>query len=476
MMKPAENTQLPSPLPNDLIVKVDGLGKMYQLYNRQMDRLKQILLRRLGKSYGRPFWALRDVSFEIQKGETFGIIGKNGSGKSTLLQIMAGILQPTTGQVRVNGRVAALLELGSGFNPEFTGRENVILNGMILGFSRLEMEEKFQGIAEFADIGDFIDQPVKVYSSGMFVRLAFAVAAGIDADLVLVDEALAVGDIFFRQKCYRRLQELREKGTSIVLVSHAMNEVEEFCERAMLLHESKMLYLGSAVEAVKRYYFVQQTGSLPASLVVQPAEVEAEEPSPAEESFTWPKPDVFQDITRFAQVSDRLAHCTAAAVCDLDGNPCLVFQQGQTASFFFEFEVHEEIEVPIGGLEILNEKGVIVHGKNSLLYGSQAPGYVPRGSRVRFRQDIRLDLAAGEYTFNIGFSTIHKHDYAKRNRLPHPELDAKIKVLSILPKAGKFAVVYRLNGEPVQLLHFGVANLPGQCQVMFITPSDRQGK
>ena len=362
------------------------------------------------------------------------------------------------------------MELGSGFNPEFSGRENVILNGMILGFSRLEMEEKFQGIAEFADIGDFIDQPVKVYSSGMFVRLAFAVAAGIDADLVLVDEALAVGDIFFRQKCYRRLQELREKGTSIVLVSHAMNEVEEFCERALLLHESKMVYLGSAVEAVKRYYFVQQTGSLLPSFTEQHVEAEAEELSPAGQDFTWPKAEVFQDITHLAQVSDQLAHCTAAAVCDSDGNPCLVFQQGQTASFFFEFKVHEDIEVPIGGVEILNEKGIIAHGKNSLLYGSRAPTNVPKGSRVRFRQDVRLDLAAGEYTFNIGFSTIRKGDYAKKSQLPHPELDARIKVLSILPKAGKFAVVYRLNGEPVQLLHFGIANLPGGCQVAVCPP------
>jgi lipopolysaccharide transport system ATP-binding protein len=471
MLNPISSPLPLAPLQDDLIVKVSELGKMYHLYNRQMDRLKQILLGGLGKSYGRPFWALRDLTFEIKKGETFGIIGKNGSGKSTLLQIMAGILQPTTGQVRVNGRVAALLELGSGFNPEFSGRENVILNGMILGFSRPEMEEKFQGIAEFADIGDFIDQPVKVYSSGMFVRLAFAVAAGIDADLVLIDEALAVGDIFFRQKCYRRLQELREKGTSIVLVSHAMNEVEEFCERALLLHESKMVYLGSAVEAVKRYYFVQQTGSLLPLVVDQPVEAKPAQDFKAEDGFTWPNAEAFQDIAHLAQVSDQQAHCTAAVVCDSDGNPCLVFQQGQTASFYFEFEVHQDIDVPIGGVEILNEKGIIVHGKNSLLYGSRAPTYVPLGSRVRFRQDIRLDVAAGEYTFNIGFSTISKGDYAKKSRLPHPELDARIKVLSILPKAGKFAVVYRLNGEPVQMLHFGIANLPGGCQVA-VSPPD----
>lgn len=462
--------------PDNSIARVHQLGKMYHLYNRQMDRLKQVLLGRLGRNYGRPFWALKDISFEIKKGETFGIIGRNGSGKSTLLQIMAGILQPTSGQVTIHGRVAALLELGSGFNPEFTGRENVILNGMILGLSRSGIEEKLPQIVEFADIGDFIDQPVKLYSSGMFVRLAFAVAAGIDADLVLIDEALAVGDIFFRQKCYRRLQELREKGTSIVLVSHAMNEVEQFCERALLLHDSHMIYLGSAVEAVKRYYFVQQTGSLLPQFLSHTEKVIPEETITAEVDFAWPKPEAFIDISGFSQVSNLLARCTAAALCNQEGEACLVFQQGETASFFFEFSIDENIEVPIGGVEIINEKGIIVHGKNSLLYGSQAPVQVQQGGQVRFRQDIKLDVAAGEYTFNIGFSTISLSDFNGRRNLPHPELDARIKVLSILPKAGKFMVVYRLNGEPVQLLHFGIANLPGQCQVMVFTPQKRNGR
>jgi lipopolysaccharide transport system ATP-binding protein len=463
-----QNHHLLSQNQDNIIASVRQLGKMYLLYNKQMDRLKHILFGRLRKSYGKPFWALKDISFEIKKGETFGIIGRNGSGKSTLLQIMAGILQPTTGKVSINGRVAALLELGSGFNPEFTGRENVILNGMILGLTRAEIEAKFQDIAEFADIGDFIDQPVKIYSSGMFVRLAFAVAAGIDADLVLIDEALAVGDIFFRQKCYRRLQELREKGSSIVLVSHAMNEVEQFCEHALLLHDSQMVYLGTAVEAVKRFYFVQQTGSNYSKVLAKNDIKRTETKYQENGGMDWPIPEAFIDLSNFPQVSNQQASCTAAAICSQDGESSLVFQQGEVASFFYEFIVNEEIEVPIGGVEIINDKGVIVHGKNSLLYGSQAPAYVAKGGRVRFRQDIKLDIAAGEYTFNIGFSTISQQDYAARKDLPHPELDAKIKILSIVLRAGKFAVVYRLNGEPVQLTHFGTANLQGQCQVTVI--------
>jgi lipopolysaccharide transport system ATP-binding protein len=209
-------------MPAPPMVRVQGLGKMHRIYQRPQDRLKQMLLSRLGRSWGHEFWALRDVSFEVARGERFGIIGRNGSGKSTLLQIVAGIMAPSAGEVLVGGRVAALLELGSGFNPEFTGRENAIMNGSILGVPAAEMEARLDRIADFADIGEFFDQPVKLYSSGLFLRLAFAVATSVDADLVLIDEALAVGDVFFQQKCYRRLEALRDDGVSVLLVSHSI--------------------------------------------------------------------------------------------------------------------------------------------------------------------------------------------------------------------------------------------------------------
>ena len=249
-----------SGLARDVAVRASDLGKMYRIYDRPEDRLKQMLLCRVGRSYGHEFWGLRHVSFEVKRGERFGIIGKNGAGKSTLLQIIAGTVAPSEGEVRLRGRVSALLELGSGFNPEFTGRENVFLNGSILGVPRSEIEARFDDIAAFADIGDFIDQPVKLYSSGMFVRLAFAVTTSVDADILVIDEALAVGDIFFRQKCYRRLDDLVSRGVSIILVSHAMTEVEQFCQRALLLDQGQPLLVGSASEAVKRYYLLEQQG------------------------------------------------------------------------------------------------------------------------------------------------------------------------------------------------------------------------
>ena len=198
-------------------ITVEGLVKTYQLFNKPSKRVLE-MFHPFGRKYHTPFHALKNVSFQVDRGETFGIIGRNGSGKSTLLQIICGILQPTEGKVTVNGRIAALLELGAGFNPEFTGRENVYMNGAILGFSDEEMDERFDDIAAFADIGEFLDHPVKTYSSGMYIRLAFAVQAFVEPDILIVDEALSVGDIFFQQKCFKRMRELREKNTTLLFV------------------------------------------------------------------------------------------------------------------------------------------------------------------------------------------------------------------------------------------------------------------
>ena len=203
----------------DVVIRIEQAGKCYHMYDKPQDRLKQALLR-WNRTYFREFWAVRGVSLEMQRGEAVGIVGRNGSGKSTLLQMIAGTLAPTEGRVQVAGRIAALLELGSGFNPEFTGRENVYLNGTILGLSTREIDERFDAIAGFADIGTFIDQPVKTYSSGMMVRLAFAVQVQVSPDILIVDEALAVGDALFQKRCFQRLEELRSQGVTLLFVSH----------------------------------------------------------------------------------------------------------------------------------------------------------------------------------------------------------------------------------------------------------------
>ena len=225
---------------DDIAIKVSNLSKCYQIYDKPHDRLKQSIYPRLqrlvGKQpvqYCREFWALKDVSFEIKKGETVGIIGRNGSGKSTLLQMICGTLNPTSGSIETHGRIAALLELGSGFNPEFTGRENVYMNAAILGLSREEIDAKYDEIVAFADIGNFVDQAVKTYSSGMMVRLAFAVIAHVDADILVIDEALAVGDAFFTQKCMRFIQQFKGDGGTLLFVSHDSAAVMNICSRAV---------------------------------------------------------------------------------------------------------------------------------------------------------------------------------------------------------------------------------------------------
>ena len=229
---------------NDIAIRVQGLSKCYQIYTNPADRLKQFIFPRikrlLGKSstpYYREFWALENISFTVKRGETVGILGSNGSGKSTLLQIICGTLSPTGGTVQTHGRIAALLELGSGFNPDFTGRENVYLNAAVLGLSLDEINKRYDDIVDFADIGEFINQPVKTYSSGMVVRLAFAVQSQIEPDILIVDEALSVGDVKFQAKCFDRLRQLKENGTSILLVTHSSEQVVSHCTAALLLNK-----------------------------------------------------------------------------------------------------------------------------------------------------------------------------------------------------------------------------------------------
>ncbi len=452
---------------DDVVMQAKHIGKMYRMYDRPQDRLKQMLWQGR-RSFGREFWALRDVSFELRKGETLGIIGRNGSGKSTLLQILAGTLAQSTGALETRGRVAALLELGSGFNPEFTGRENVYLNGAILGLSRAQVERRFDEIAAFADIGRFIDQPVKLFSSGMFVRLAFAVATSVDADVLLIDEALAVGDVFFRQKCYQRLEEMRQRGVSILLVSHSMLDIEQFCGRALLLNKGDVLFSGPAPEAVKHYYLLDQqhqTTTMPA----RPASPDRRIINNSD-AF-WPTQEAFINIAGVPQVSNYWSQCTGVAMCNDQGQAARTFQQGETLSLFYEFELLRDIEVPVGGVVIQNDKGIIVHGKNTIQLDTPVPHWVPQGSRLRFRQDIKLDLAVGEYTFEVGLATMNRYDYENRAYYSQGELRTHTTRLCHLPAVGRFSVILRQNVLPRQASHHGVANLPGSCEVVVAAPT-----
>jgi len=463
---------------NNMAIQVNGLSKCYHIYEDPRDRLKQTLLGRF-KQYYKEFWALHDVSFEICRGEVFGVIGRNGSGKSTLLQLIVGTLYPTYGRIEVNGRVAALLELGSGFNPDFTGRENIYLNGSVLGLSRDEIDSRFDEIAAFADIGQFIDQPVKTYSSGMFVRLAFSVQACIDPDIFIVDEALAVGDIFFRQKCYKRFEQLRERGCAVILVSHGMGDIEQFCQKAMLLEQGRMIFLGNASEAVKHYYLLEQQKREPGAVLIDNiGDFDSQDKQDAVSSiglnqlkgqdFIWPDAEFFLDISGLAQVSNGWARCTRVALCNEKIQACRSFEQGEKAVFFYEYEILNDIEVPVTGIVIQNDKGIIVHGKNTMEYGTDVPENICKGSYLRIRHEILLDLCIGEYTFEVGLAALSRMDYRQRSALSHDNLTARVIRICHVPNVAVFQIKFRKKGLPVQLLHHGIANLPGHCHCQVV--------
>jgi len=451
---------------SDALLRVEGVSKVYNLYASPRDRLRQLLAVG-GRTYYKEHWALRDVSFEVMAGESFGIIGRNGAGKSTLLQVLAGVLAPTAGRVETPGRVAALLELGSGFKPDFTGRQNVFINAAVLGVPRKVALERMDDILAFADIGAHIDQPVRTYSSGMFLRLAFAVTICLEPEVLIIDEALAVGDVFFRQKCYARLQGLMDRGVAVILVSHAMNDVAQFCSRALYLERGRVKFLGPSMDAVKLYMLAAASTPSPSwGLPEAPSSVEGF----GQDGF-WPDESLFLDISAAGRAESGFARCAGVAVLDCTGQPARAFEQGDTALFYVGYEVLADIEVPVAGVEIISDKGVIVFGKNTLQYDCRAPEYVPAGSVLRLTFEVKLDLGIGEYTFGVGLTSMSAKDFARRAEMTHPELDSRNSVLSTLSNVGGLAVTFRTaDTSPVQLTHHGVANLPGTAGLAFLPP------
>jgi homopolymeric O-antigen transport system ATP-binding protein len=341
-------------------VEFQGVSKSYAIYEAPGDRLKELLsLHRLKRH--RDFWALENVTCEIKRGETFCIVGENGSGKSTLLQLVAGILQPTAGTVTVNGRVAALLELGAGFNPEFTGRDNVFLNGSILGLTTRTIEERYGEITSFAEIGDFIDQPVKTYSSGMVVRLAFAVAINVDPEILLVDEALAVGDIYFRQRCMRKVHELRQRGVTILFVSHAVSDIKAIGDRALWLDHGRVVEMGSPERVVSRYLAAMtEKDSAYRSKGGPVARMTGPEACPAK------PPIVVETIPNVDhRFGDGRAQILGIAVLDRDGQPLALLESPAEITVRISARAAEELASPIVGFMLRNQLGMDFAGTNT---------------------------------------------------------------------------------------------------------------
>lgn len=325
-------------------IRVKDVSKVYRLYNEPSGRLKEIILRGR-RSFHQDFWALKNISFKVEKGSTVGVIGRNGSGKSTLLQLIAGIVTPTSGEIDVSGRVSALLELGSGFDPEFTGRENVFMNGSILGLDRGEISMRFKDIEKFAGIGDFINQPVKLYSSGMYVRLAFATAINVNPEVLLVDEALAVGDVMFQHRCMSKIREIQQKGKTIFFVSHDIGAVQKLCTEVIFLEKGEVLCKGDPEKVVQEYY-----------KIIWNAEESCSDDGQrqGEDGLLFTGSDfVFEEVRHFdRRFGNRKGEIVGFALVDESGQTRESFRGGEKVFFSLVVKCHESIEMPIAGFVV----------------------------------------------------------------------------------------------------------------------------
>lgn len=397
---------------SEYAIEVNGLSKCYLIYNNPSDRLKQMLMRGR-KQYFKEFWALKDVSFNIKKGETVGIIGRNGSGKSTLLQMICGTLNPTGGEVKVHGKVAALLELGAGFNPEFTGVENVYMAASLYGLSKEEIDQRFDAISAFADIGDHIHQAVKTYSSGMYVRLAFAVIAHVDADILVVDEALAVGDAVFTQKCMRFIRKFKENGT-LLFVSHDMGSVLNLCEKAVWLHSGAIRQLGQAKEISEAYlqYTLQEVYGQEAQLkdVAQKPKKETSNtvnavtvaPNAIDYGATLAVQNNLTEANGWKSGAGEILSVRLSILGELtpdSANTNQVLLGGERVRMTVQAMAHEDMDRPILGFLVRDRLGQDLMGENTLPFTNQQPMPVSAGERFAVDFDFKLPmLPNGSYT------------------------------------------------------------------------------
>jgi len=481
------------------IISVDQVSKVYRLYDKPIDRLlESISLRK--KSYHKDFYALRDISFSVGRGEAVGIIGTNGSGKSTMLKIITGVLSATTGKVESRGSICALLELGAGFNQDYTGIENIYMNGTMMGFSKAEMDEKLPAILEFADIGDFVYQPVKSYSSGMFVRLAFALYISIDPEVLIVDEALSVGDVFFQAKCYHRMDELKRKGTTILMVTHDLGSVMKYCDRVVLFHKGEKVGEGLPGQMVDKYkkilagkdphaeQFMEEqnflgnvdgeatgtvnasgttgqdasTGNAGTTGAVDKADKTgagtAKTPGAGDiagehghtESASHKSGQSSQKPTGFMkdhltlnpssqQYGNGKAEILDFGVLDKDGRPSNVLLKGEEFSIKERIVFHDDIAAPIFTFTIKDKRGMDLSGTNTLFEGKEIPA-VKKGDEYYCTFTQRMNLQGGEYLLSISCTGFEEGE--------HTVYDRKYDITSITVLSNKNTVgIYDMESE-----------------------------
>ncbi len=381
---------------SDLAIKITNLTKIYKLYDRNRDRLKDSLGLSKKANY-KEHYALKNVDMEVKTGESVGIIGVNGSGKSTILKIITGVLNATSGDIEINGRISALLELGAGFNMEYTGLENVYLNGTMMGFTEKEIDERLQDILDFADIGEFIHQPVKTYSSGMFVRLAFAVAINIDPEILIVDEALSVGDVFFQSKCYHKFEEFKKMGKTILFVSHDLTSIAKYCDRVILLNKGVKLAEGNPKDMVNMYKKL---------LVHQLDEETLEDVSgksaigeKSESGKAWK--DNFEINPTITDYGEKQAEIVDFAIIDQYGSYSSIIEKGSVYKVKAKVHFHETVKNPIFTITIKNKQGTDITGTNTMFERIET-GTVNAGEERIVTYEQRMNLQGGDYLLSLG--------------------------------------------------------------------------
>lgn len=392
-------------------IQVKGLEKAYKLYDKPSDRLKEALGFGRKKRY-KEHYALKGVDMTIYQGETVGIIGTNGSGKSTILKIITGVLNPTGGSVHVNGRISALLELGAGFNMEYNGIDNIYLNGTMIGFSKKEIDAKMDDILNFADIGDYVYQPVKTYSSGMFVRLAFAVAINIEPEILIVDEALSVGDVFFQAKCYHKFEEFKEMGKTIVFVSHDLSSISKYCDRVVLLNQGVKLGEGSPKEMIDAYKQVLVGQYVPAAddhSLLSDKEITAAAAAAAGTVKGEVNPELLEYGTKDAMI-------TGYKITDDMGRETSALLKGKECTITMQVHFEHDIEAPIFAFTIKNIKGVEITGTNTMVEKAFLSP-VRAGSDMEITFTQKIDLQGGEYLLSFGVTGFEKEEFQVYHRL-----------------------------------------------------------
>ena len=431
-------------------IQVQDVSKIYRLYEKPIDRLKESLSL-THKSYHRDFFALSNISFQVKKGETVGIIGTNGSGKSTILKIITGVLTPTTGNVRVSGVISALLELGAGFNMDYTGIENVYMNGTMMGFTRSQMDEKLPEILEFADIGDFVYQPVKTYSSGMFVRLAFALAINVEPEILIVDEALSVGDVFFQSKCYRRMEEIRKQGTTILMVTHDMGSVIKYCDRVVLLNKGHYVAEGPAGKMVDLYkkILANQMDALEEELAEMndfSGGMDGQEVLSEDKNQGLMKDKISINPNR-TEYGNGKAEIYDLGLFDERGNLTNLLLKGEYFEIKERIRFFDTIQAPIFTYTIKDKKGADLTGTNTMFEGADVKP-VGQGDEyeVTFRQ--KMTLQGGEYLLSMSCTGFEQGEHTVYHRLYDI---ASITVISNKNTVG----VYNMESEVETVLRKG---------------------